>query len=105
MVAFLPLLPLSAAFGAPLLEWVKLVGVSVGLGAVIAVAVSHVASACGNRLQERLWPNWPHDSPTNQSLRADQMTVSAQQRQRWYRAIKEVVGLDIQSAVDGGDSA
>jgi len=105
MVSVFPLLPLAAAFGAPFLEWVKLVGLGVGLGAIVAVAVSHVASAFGNRLQERLWRDWPHDSPTNRRLHPDDKTVSSQQRQRWYRAIKEVVRLDIQSAVKGGNAA
>lgn len=104
ILAVLPLLPVSAAFGAPLLEWVKLLGAGVGLGAILAVALSHVASACGNRLQEKLWPEWPHDAPTNRWLHPDDKSVSTQQKQRWYKAIGSLLGLDIQAAVDAKDA-
>jgi hypothetical protein len=103
VLSVLPLLPLSAAFGGPLLEWVKLLGAGVGLAAVVAVAVSHVASACGNRLQDKLWPDWPHDAPTNRWLHPDEKSISVQQKQRWYEVIKDLLQLDIAYAVEAAD--
>jgi hypothetical protein len=104
VLSILPLLPLSAAFGAPLMEWVKVLVAGVGLGAILAVALSHVASAAGNRLQEALWPDWPHDAPTNRWLHPEEKSVSTQQKQRWYRTIQSTLGLDIQAAVDAGNA-
>src|SRR3954471_9085800 len=86
-LSLLPLVPLSASMGAPFLDWMKILVGGVGLGAIVAVALSHAASACGNRLQESLWPAWPHDSPTNLWLRPDTRSVSSQQKTRWYQAI------------------
>ena len=105
VLAVLPLLPLSVAFGGPLLEWIKLLGAGVGLAAVVAVAVSHIASAAGNRLQDKLFPDWPHDSPTNRWLHPDETSVSEQQKQRWYQAIKAILELDIALAVDAGEAS
>ena len=90
-------MPLSAAFSGPLGGWVNVLATGVGAGAVVAICLSHVASAAGNRLQRRLWPRWPHDSPTNQWLHPDQSTRSAQQRKRWYQQIQDLTGLDIAS--------
>lgn len=103
VLSLLPLLPVATTFGVPLLEWGKLLIAGVGLGAVVAVALSHVASACGNRLQEQLWPDWPHDAPTNRWLYPDEKSISVQQKQRWYQAIMSLVQIDIQKAVDAGD--
>jgi len=104
VLSLLPLLPVSAAFGVPLLEWVKVLLAGVGLGAVLAVALSHIASARGNAFQESLWPEWPHDAPTNRWLHPGDSSVSMQQKQRWYRAVKKITDLDIQVAVDAGDA-
>ncbi len=104
VLSVLPLLPLSAAFGGPMLEWVKLLGAGVGLVAIVSVAISHIASACGNRLQDKLWPDWPHDAPTNQWLHPDEKSISTQQKQRWYHVIKELLQLDIAEAVDAEDA-
>ena len=103
VLSVLPLLPMALTFGAPLLEWVKLLIAGTGLGAVVAVALSHVASAFGNRLQDKLWPEWPHDAPTNRWLHPDEKSISAQQKQRWYQAIKSLVQIDIQKTVDAGE--
>ena len=103
VLSLLPLLPLSAAFGGPLLEWGKLIEAGVGLAAIVSVAISHIASACGNRIQEKLWPDWPHDAPTNRWLHPEDKSVSEQQKQRWYQVIKDVLQLDIARAVEAGD--
>lgn len=100
----LPLLPVSIVFGVPLLEWLKLVTLGVGFGAIVAVAISHIASACGNRLQDKLWPGWPYDAPTNLWLHPECTSVSVQQKQRLYQAIKDLLQLDIQRAIDTGDA-
>lgn len=103
VLSVLPLLPVAITFGAPLFEWVKLLIAGAGLGAVVAVAFSHVASAFGNRLQDKLWPDWPHDAPTNRWLHPDEKSVSVQQKQRWYQSIKSLVQIDIKKAVDAGE--
>ena len=63
------------------------------------------ASALGNRLQHRLWPDWPFDAPTNVRLMPDHAETSPQQRARWYEQVKMVTGLDVQVEVDRGDDA
>ena len=103
VLSVLPLLPASAALGGPFLEWVKLVLGGVGIGTVIAVGLSHAASAMGNRLQESLWPRWPHDSPTNRWLHPGEERTSRQQRELWYGAVKRLVGIDIPAAVASGE--
>ena len=103
VLTVLPLLPLATAYGVPLLEWGKLLIAGVGLGAIVAVALSHVSSAFGNRLQDKLWPDWPHDAPTNLWLHPNEKSVSIQQKQRWYQAIMRFVQIDIQKAVDAGE--
>jgi hypothetical protein len=98
----LPLLPASAALGGPALEWGKLVLGGVGIGAIVAVGLSHAASAMGNRLQKQLWPRWPYDSPTNRRLHPADESVSRQQRELWYAAVKRLVGIDLAAAVESG---
>lgn len=102
VLCLLPLLPASAALGGPALEWIKLLLGGVGVGAVGAVGLSHVASAMGNRLQAKLWPRWPYDSPTNCWLHPDGGR-SKQQRVLWYKAVKRLVGIDIEAAIAAGD--
>lgn len=103
VLCVIPLLPASAALGGPFLEWVKLLLGGVGIGAIVAVGLSHLASAMGNRLQEKLWPRWPHDSPTNRWLNPGEHTTSTQQRELWYGSVKRLVGVDIAAAVAAGD--
>ena len=103
VLSVLPLLPVATTFGVPLLEWGKFLIAGGGLGAIVAVALSHIASVFGNRLQDKLWPDWPHDAPTNRWLHPDEKSVSIQQKQLWYHAIKQLVQIDIQKAVDSGE--
>ena len=103
VLSVLPLLPVATTFGVPLLEWGKFLIAGGGLGAIVAVALSHIASVFGNRLQDKLWPDWPHDAPTNRWLHPDEKSVSIQQKQLWYHAIKKLVKIDIQKAVDAGE--
>lgn len=103
VLCVLPLLPASAAWSGPFLEWVKLVIGGVGIGAVVGVGLSHFASAMGNRLQKKLWPRWPLDSPTNRWLHPDEKRASAQQRALWYEATRRLVGIDIAAAVAAGE--
>ena len=103
MLSVVPLFPVTSAFGVSFLGPVKFLLSGVGLAAVLAVLASHLASAFGNRLQTRMWPDWPHDAPTNRWLHPDDMSVSRQQKRLWYQAIKELLGLDIAQAVEAGD--
>lgn len=104
LFSLLPLLPVSAAYGAALWDQLIVLTSGVGLAAVGAVAISHIASAFGNRMQRKLWPDWPHDSPTNRWLQPDNAEISTQQRKLWYHAIKKITGLDIGETVSRGCS-
>ena len=104
VLSIFPLLPVAIMVGIPLLEWGRVLITVVGLGAVVAVALSHVASAFGNRLQDKLWPDWPHDAPTNRWLHPEEKSVSLQQKQIWYQAIMNLVQIDIKKAVATGDA-
>jgi hypothetical protein len=95
ILSIMVLLPLAAAVGAPLIGWITVVLTGLGLGAVAAVGISHLSSAAGNRIQRKLWPRWPHDSPTNRWLHPEDATRSAQQKKNLYAAIKRLTNLDI----------
>lgn len=103
VLSLLPLLLMSAILEVPFLEWLKLLVSSVGIGAVVAVGLSHIASAMGNRIQEKMWPAWPHDSPTNRWLHPHTRKTSKQQRELWYAAIRRLVGIDIELANISGE--
>src|SRR5262245_33189272 len=94
------LTPLAIMVGAPLDKWIAYLATAGVLAAAISVGLSHWASAAGNRLQGKLFPNWPHDAPTNRWLLPDDETCSAQQKERWYGAIKRLTGLDIPSVAN-----
>lgn len=96
------LLPLAAAAGVPLGNWLKGLGIGAGLSTALAVGISHLASAMGNRFQEKTWPRWPHDSPTNQWLLPDNAERSSQQKQNWYAAIERLTNLNIPAAAAAG---
>ena len=97
------LLPFAAAGGVPLGSWLVGLGAGAGLSAALAVGISHLASAMGNRFQEKAWPRWPHDSPTNQRLLPGNMERSSQQKQNWYAAMERLTNLNIPAAVAAGD--
>jgi len=104
-LSILVLMPMAIAFGVPLLEWVTTLLAGVGLGAVLALGISHLASAMGNRLQRVLWPNWPHDAPTHRWLHPGDANRSKQQKEQWYAAIHRLTGLDIAATSAAGDQA
>jgi len=89
------MLPSAIAFGIELGNWISVVATGLGLGAAIALGMSHLASAMGNRFQRKLWPRWPHDSPTNEWLDANDTSRSQQQKAQWYAAVQRLTGLDI----------
>lgn len=103
VLSILVLVPVAIAFGVPLLQWLSTLLAGVGLGAVLAVGVSHVASAMGNRLQRALWPNWPHDAPTHRWLHPGDESRSKQQKERWYAVIQRLTGLDIAVTAEADD--
>jgi hypothetical protein len=73
-----------------------------GVWAALVIGLSHLASAAGNLAQKRLWPRWPHDSPTNTWLHPTRSPRSGQQRHQWYRALRELTAIDVAS-VAGDD--
>ena len=103
VLTILPLVPAGIAFSIPLKDWLTVLVAGVGLSAVIAVGISHLASAMGNRFQRRLWPHWPHDAPTHRWLHSDDNTRSTQQKSQWYAAINRLTNLDIVAAAASDD--
>jgi hypothetical protein len=100
VISILPLLPVSIAYGGPLGNWIKILLSGVGISAVVAVAISYLASAFGNHLQKKLWPNWPNDAPTNTWLYPEYRKTSLQQKKLWYQEIKKLISLDIESVIN-----
>jgi hypothetical protein len=96
------LLPVAIMLGIPLSAW--MVAISAGGGLVVSTAavalLSHLAAAAGNRIQAKLYPRWPHDSPTNLRLHPADESSSKQQKEKWYAAILRLTGIDI-AAVAG----
>ncbi|MDE2797205.1 MAG: hypothetical protein OXI94_00930, partial [Gemmatimonadota bacterium] len=98
LLSYLPVLPGIAALG------VDTSGVSLGplFGGslvVLWVGMTHGASAAGSRYERKLWPEWPHDAPTNRWLHPDDTRVSTEQKQLYYEAIRALQGIDIGRAV------
>lgn len=88
----------AAAFHENIDGWILILLGGTGVGAVLSIGISHLASAAGNRLQILLWPRWPYDSPTNQWLFPTNSQRSMQQKMLWYAAIKRVTGLEIKNS-------
>lgn len=105
LVSLLPLLPLTFALGGGLAGWQSALGGTVGVFALGAWALANLASAMGNRLQARLWPDWPFDAPTHLRLMPDNPNTSPQQRQLWYSQVKKLTGLDLDAEVRRGGGA
>lgn len=102
LLCVMTLIPVGAAFGTPIANWIGLAATGLGLWAVCGVGLSHLSSAAGNRFQEKLWPRWPYDAPTNRWLHPEDRTASTQQKRLVNAAIKRLTNLDIEAAVDQG---
>jgi hypothetical protein len=98
ILSFLFLLPASVIYNNFLDRWIDVIISGLGVGCVLAIGISHLASAAGNRFQENFWPKWPYDSPTNQWLHPQNDRTSRQQKEIWFSAIKHLTGLDIMVA-------
>lgn len=96
------LLPAAMAYGIPLSGWLNALLAGSGFCIAIAIGLSYLASAMGNRMQTKIWPNWPHDSPTNSWLRPDNGDCSKQQKELWWEAVKQITSLDLQE-LDSSD--
>lgn len=103
LLSMLVVLPVGMAFGVKVMQFLTLLMTGAGIGAVLAVGISHLASALGNRFQESLWPGWPHDSPTNMWLASSDKSRSSQQKKNWHKAIKRLTSIDIAKAVKAED--
>jgi hypothetical protein len=102
VLSFLFLFPISGVLGSFFSSSLGLLTSGVGVGSIIAVGISHLASAAGNSIQRKYWPEWPHDSPTHRWLNPKDESISSQQRKIWYKAIQRLTGLDIE-AVDAAN--
>lgn len=102
LLSVLPLLPAGAAWGVPFLKTTELIVGGTAVGVVSAVGLSYLASAMGNHLQAKLWPRWPHDSPTNSWLNPYESERSSAQRGLWYAAANRLVAIDIEKVVVSG---
>jgi len=93
------MLPAAIMLGIPLTGWI--VAMSAGGGLAVSTAavalLAHLAAAAGNRIQAKLYPRWPHDSPTNLRLHPADESSSKQQKQKWYAAILRLTGIDIKA--------
>ena len=67
------------------------------------VGMAYAASAAGNRYQKVLWPDWPHDAPTNLWLHPDDKHFSKQQKRIYYKVIRRATGLDISKGAADAD--
>lgn len=103
MLSLLFLLPASTLFGNFIEHWIEIIVGGIGIGSILAVGISHLASAAGNRFQKKLWPNWPYDSPTNQWLHPNDNNRSKQQKEIWYKSIKRLTNLDIKATIHSSD--
>ena len=103
VLSVLPLYPVAAVLNVPFIKGLKITADATLLYIALAVGASHIASALGNRIQTKIWPDWPHDSPTNCRLHPDNKLISVQQKNRWYHAIKDLTGLDVARVIETGE--
>lgn len=104
VLSLLPLTPLVMSVGLDAFGLIGALLAGTGIAAVLSVGLSHMASACGNRLQRSIWPRWPHDSPTNLWLRPSNTHLSQQQKKLLYDSIKRLTALDIEAVREGKDN-
>jgi hypothetical protein len=100
LLTFCFLLPASPVIGNVVDSFIDMLIGGIGIGAVFAIGISHLASIAGNRCQDALFPRWPHSSPTNRWLHPDNKERSSQQKKLWYEEYKTVTGLDIACAIE-----
>lgn len=98
LLSLLPALPALIAYTGQVDSWVRALIAGVGVSAAIAVLISHVAAAMGHRFERALWPNSPHDLPTNRWLSASDTTASSQQKKLWVSQIRKITGIDLSKA-------
>ena len=103
LLSCLVAVPIVAALSSSILGWVASLSVGGGFAVVGAVGLAYGASAAGRHYERRLWPRWPYDAPTNRWLHPDDTDCSQEQKQLWYEAAKQLVGLDISRAIIHGD--
>ena len=95
--------PGALVWGLEATNWIASLLGGAGIGIVVAIGLSHLASAMGNAYQERLWPRWPYDSPTNLRLKPGNEVVSEQQRLQWCNALHRMTGLELCSETTDED--
>lgn len=103
LLSCLVVVPVGAALSSSTFGWFYSLSLGGGIAVVGAVALAYTASAAGRHFERKLWPDWPHDAPTNRWLHPDDTHCSQEQKKLWYEAVKEVVGLDIGQAVTRED--
>ncbi|TQE99815.1 MAG: hypothetical protein FKY71_06685 [Spiribacter salinus] len=99
VLALLPIVLAAACIGQNVIPMIASLLAGVGLSAVLAIGISHMASMFGNRFQERVWPKWPYDSPTNSMLDAESRRCSSEQRTIWYGAIEKLTGIHLSDEI------
>lgn len=95
LLTVLVLVPAGILFSLPALGWAVGLTTGAGLAAAVAIGLSQLSSAMGNRYQRKVYPRWPFDSPTNQRLCPFEGAASKQQKSRWYASVKSITGLDV----------
>lgn len=103
LLAAAPVLPGVGAVSSSWVDWLASLAIGTGLGAVIAVGLSHLASAAGHWFEARMVQRWG-GLPTDMWLRPEDQTRSIQQKNQWYAAIKKLTGLDLAKVIREGDA-
>ena len=95
--------PGVVSLSSTILGWIPSLPVGGVFAAMGAVGLAYCASVAGRLYECKLWPRWPDDFPTHRWLHPDDNSCSQQQKQLWYAAVKQLVGLDIAQAATQGD--
>lgn len=104
LLSLLPTAPGLASLGTMTLDWYTTLLVEGGVATVCVYGLNHFASAVGRRYEQKLWPRHPYDLPTHLWLHPEHSRVSPQQKQLYYKAVLDILGLDIPQAAAAGDS-
>ena len=104
LLSLLPTAPGLASLGTMTLDWYTTLLVEGGVATICVYGLNHFASAVGRRYEQKLWPRQPYDLPTHLWLHPEHSRISPQQKQLYYKAILDILGLDISQAAAAGDS-
>lgn len=94
IIAVLPIAVTVGNFMHTSTTWYMGLGIGTGIGAVLGIALSHLARATGAKLEDELKRRWD-GLPTVRWLRPDDLSRSDEQKEIWRKAIKKLTGLEV----------